>query len=148
MGNRILLVEDEPAIQDLIRASIKAECRGVSVDTVTTVEEGARRLMKERYDAMILDLRLPDGDGLDVLRSLRVGFGKSACDIPIAVFTSAAPGRASDLMESRLASAFFNKTPQGLSQLCTCVGQTLSDLRGGPTANRGPRNSNKRQRII
>lgn len=131
MSHRILVVEDEESIRDLIVVSVKAKCRGVSIDTVPTLEEGTTRLMKGAYDMLILDLKLPDGDGLDVLRSLRAGFGRSSCNIPIAVFTGTNPSTARRAMEVREGSAFFNKSQQGLVDLCQWVNATATRLSKG-----------------
>jgi DNA-binding response OmpR family regulator len=68
---RILLVEDHPPLQALLTAHLRD--RGFAVDAV---HEGAAALAcatATEYDAVILDLGLPDMDGLDVLRHLRAG---------------------------------------------------------------------------
>ncbi|AXJ94809.1 MULTISPECIES: response regulator [unclassified Sphingomonas] len=66
---RILLVEDDP---DLARELTDAlERRGMTVDLARDTEEGAAFLHAGAHDALLLDLGLPDGDGLALLRSLR-----------------------------------------------------------------------------
>jgi DNA-binding response OmpR family regulator len=67
---RLLLVEDEPALGPLIRDHL-AGAR-FTVDLVTTVEDAEAALSTTPYDLIILDLSLPDGDGLELVRRLRV----------------------------------------------------------------------------
>jgi PAS domain S-box-containing protein len=68
--DRVLLVEDEPAAQALLIAILEHE--GLKVDAAGDLAE-ARRLLTDasRYGAMVLDLRLPDGDGMDLVREIR-----------------------------------------------------------------------------
>jgi DNA-binding response OmpR family regulator len=66
---RILVVEDEARIGDLVAAGLRAE--RYAVDLVRTAEDALHAAKTEPYDAIVLDLSLPDGDGLDVLRAAR-----------------------------------------------------------------------------
>jgi len=66
---RLLLVEDNERLgQLLVGALTKA---GFDVDLCTTAAETRSALDSRRYAAVILDLRLPDGDGRDILKELR-----------------------------------------------------------------------------
>lgn len=68
---RLLLIEDETALLDLVQRSLVRA--GFTVDMAGTAEEARDALAASRYDAMILDLGLPDEDGLTLLRELRAG---------------------------------------------------------------------------
>lgn len=68
---RLLLIEDETALLDLVQRSLVRA--GFTVDVAGTAEEARDALAASRYDAMILDLGLPDEDGLTLLRELRAG---------------------------------------------------------------------------
>ncbi len=67
----LLLVEDDPAIAHTVVYSLQRE--GFQVDHVLLLREALRRLHdpSARYAALILDLGLPDGNGLDLCRELR-----------------------------------------------------------------------------
>lgn len=79
---RILIVEDEQRIVEILTAALrKAE---FTVDAVATAADGGAALAAIPYDAAILDLGLPDGDGLDVLAAAR-GQGRS---VPVLVLTA------------------------------------------------------------
>ena len=66
---RILIVEDEERLRELVVRSL--ERAGLVADAVGTVDEGQAALATTAYDAIILDLGLPDEDGLSLLRDLR-----------------------------------------------------------------------------
>ncbi len=66
---RILLVEDDPATAQTIEAMLRKE--DWVVDTTDMGEDGIEIGKLYEYDLVVLDLMLPDMDGLDVLRQLR-----------------------------------------------------------------------------
>jgi DNA-binding response OmpR family regulator len=68
---RILLVEDDATIADNAGEALKRE--GYDVDVVSTRRLAAAAADTARYDLIILDLGLPDGDGLELLRRWRGG---------------------------------------------------------------------------
>ncbi len=66
---RLLLIEDNQRLAELTAANlVKA---GFAVDCVTTAEEGTQSVLAGSYDVVILDLGLPDADGLTVLAEMR-----------------------------------------------------------------------------
>lgn len=65
---RVLIVEDEPRIVDFLTSGLEAE--GFSVESALEGREGLTRALESPYDLLILDLRLPDLDGFDVLGEL------------------------------------------------------------------------------
>jgi DNA-binding response OmpR family regulator len=67
----VLLVEDNRAIRDLIASHLRT--RGLVIDAVERGDEALAATATSAYDAVILDLGLPDMDGMEVLRQLRVG---------------------------------------------------------------------------
>jgi two-component system response regulator TctD len=66
---RLLLVEDDERLARGMVASLEAA--GFAVDILTSGEEALRLASQEPYCAIVLDLGLPDMDGLDVLSQLR-----------------------------------------------------------------------------
>ena len=65
----LLLVEDEPQVVNLLRMHLVRA--GFSVDAVITVAAATAAVLQRPYDVVVLDLKLPDGDGLSVLRTMR-----------------------------------------------------------------------------
>lgn len=70
---RVLLVDDEAVLTDLVSLALGYE--GWVVDVATNGREAVQRYRAERPDVVVLDIMLPDIDGLSVLRQLR-GFSQ------------------------------------------------------------------------
>lgn len=68
-GMNILVIEDDPTVRTLVKAVL--EHRGNSVSIAKTASEGENLAVTNRYDMIILDLRLPDGNGYDVCSTIR-----------------------------------------------------------------------------
>ncbi len=66
---RLLIVEDEPYLLDSLNNHLVAE--GFTVDTAENARQALESIFIEDYDVILLDLNLPDGDGLTVLKRLR-----------------------------------------------------------------------------
>jgi DNA-binding response OmpR family regulator len=78
---RVLLVEDDARIRGEMETALREEgCE------VTTVESAAlaRAALSARFEVVLLDLGLPDGDGLDICRALR----EEGRDVPVIVVTA------------------------------------------------------------
>ncbi|MBX6311751.1 MAG: response regulator transcription factor, partial [Isosphaeraceae bacterium] len=79
---KVLIVEDQPRQLDSLRRGLEAE--GYEVVTASSGEEGLAQATGEDIDAVVLDLMLPERDGMEVLRELRSGgFAK-----PILILTA------------------------------------------------------------
>ena len=68
---RVLIVEDDMGIASGLAATLKAA--GYAVDVCGTLGQASAALQVETFDLVLLDLNLPDGDGIDWLRRLRAG---------------------------------------------------------------------------
>ena len=66
---RVLVVEDDQLLSDGVRVGLGM--KGVTVDVVSTLADGRCALSNNVFDAIVLDLMLPDGSGRDLLRGLR-----------------------------------------------------------------------------
>lgn len=77
------MIEDDPRLSALV-VEYLAES-GFQVTTAATATLGLQAAMSGKYDALILDLMLPDMDGLEVCRRLRVGEAKC---LPILMLTA------------------------------------------------------------
>ncbi len=79
---RVLLVEDEPDISDALLRFLRA--RGHAVDHAADLGAARDALGVAGYDAVLLDLALPDGSGLDLLRALR----RDGARVPVIIATA------------------------------------------------------------
>ena len=66
---RVLVVDDSPDMLTLLRLALQLD--GYAVDTAATAAHTLELAFVHRYDVIVLDLNLPDGDGFDVCRQLR-----------------------------------------------------------------------------
>jgi len=79
---RVLLIEDDPMIGKSLKQALQNE--SMTVDWTRSGVEGEEALSTNDYAAVLLDLNLPDRNGIDVLRSTRLGGNKA----PILVITA------------------------------------------------------------
>ena len=68
-GARILVVDDEDKIRDLVGTLL--EDRGFVIDRACSVPEAVEALQADTFDLVLTDLRMPERDGLDLVRHLR-----------------------------------------------------------------------------
>ena len=73
---KILIVEDEPSLQEMMTRTLRAEKH--VVETASTYAEAEDRLAVYAYDCVLLDIMLPDGDGLGLLSMLKSGDRREA----------------------------------------------------------------------
>ena len=66
---RILVIEDDPVLADGLAVGLRLN--GYTVDAVATCADALAAIKAGAYDAIILDLMLPDGSGLDLLADVR-----------------------------------------------------------------------------
>jgi DNA-binding response OmpR family regulator len=78
----VLVVEDDPKIAAMLAKGLRA--RGLGVETVTTGSAAVTRVEEGGIDLQLLDLGLPDIDGLEVLRQLR----DCGRQVPVIVITA------------------------------------------------------------
>lgn len=88
---RILIVEDDPGISSGLLTSLKLA--GYAADVCDTMAHAWTALRVEPFDAMLLDLGLPDGDGVTLLARLRSARGNTRLqlprpDIPVLIMTA------------------------------------------------------------
>jgi two-component system OmpR family response regulator/two-component system response regulator QseB len=79
---RILLVEDDPQLGDGLCICLRQA--GFTVDWLQTGKSAAAALAVETFDLVVLDLGLPDGCGMQVLRTLR----QAGRDLPVLILTA------------------------------------------------------------
>ncbi len=66
---KILVIEDDPTVRLLVKKAL--EHHGGTISEADTAEEGEKMAMERRYDMIVLDLRLPDGNGHDICENIR-----------------------------------------------------------------------------
>ena len=123
----MLVVDDEPDIRELLELTLAK--MGLGVVSAGTLDEAREQLRAGRFDLCLTDMRLPDGEGLELVRHI----GGLDLDLPVAVIT--AYGSAENAVAALKAGAFdYVSKPVGLEQLRALVKSALSlpDHEGEP----------------
>ena len=79
---RVLVVDDEADIRELLNLTLVR--MGLAADSADSVAEAKRLLADGNYNLCLTDMRLPDGEGLDLVRHI----GEHYHDLPVAVITA------------------------------------------------------------
>ena len=125
----VLLVDDEPDILELLELALRK--MGLEVDRAENVREAIAKLSAQRYDLCLTDMRLPDGDGLQVVRHI----AQHNLDVPVAVIT--AHGNMENAVTALKAGAFdYLSKPVSLDQLRTLVKSALNLPQAGPSGDK------------
>ena len=121
---RVLVIDDEEDIRELLDLTLVR--MGLSADCAGTVAEAKRLLKKERYSLCLTDMRLPDGEGLEIVRLISAEYGAT----PVAVIT--AFGSADNAVAALKAGAFdYLAKPVALDQLRTLIKSAINLPRAG-----------------
>ncbi len=124
----LLVVDDEPDLRTLYELTLLRE--GYDLDTAGTVQEALLHLKDRTYSAVITDMRLPDGSGLDVLHWLEEN-GRREKTVVITAY-----GSSENAVEALKAGAYDYLTkPVDLKQFRGVVASALGRGGGGPTVD-------------
>ena len=85
MPPKVLIVDDEKDFLDIMAERMDA--RGMQVSTATSAEDALKMVLKEPYDAVIMDLMMPEMDGFKALKL----FKETRPDVPIILLTANVP---------------------------------------------------------
>ncbi len=115
---KVLIIDDEPDIRELLLLTLTR--MGLLCDAVATFKDGLESISKSDYFLVLTDLRLPDGDGYDVVQYIQ----KNKPQIPVAVIT--AYGSVESAVNTLKAGAFdYVSKPVNLGMLKALVNTAL-----------------------
>lgn len=77
-----LIIDDEPDILSLLSLTVKR--MNIDTDCAETVEQAIQLLTRNKYDLCLSDMRLPDGDGMDIVKYVQT----NTPEMPIAIITA------------------------------------------------------------
>ena len=104
---KVLLVEDNP-VDARIAAELLGKNGAFELTHVARLSEAAQQLSEQRFDAVLLDLMLPDSSGLATVDSVQ----ERAPDVPIVVYTAASGPRTCCSRAKRSAAARRSSCPR------------------------------------
>ncbi|GAB2190923.1 two-component system response regulator PilR [Sessilibacter sp. MAH1] len=119
MPHHALIIDDEPDILELLDITLSR--MGIVAFKAKDIHAADEQLEKNRFDLCLTDMKLPDGNGIDLVKKLQLTQPK----LPVAVFT--AHGNMDTAIEAMKAGAFdFINKPVDLEQLRALVNSALS----------------------
>ena len=121
----VVVIEDEPQIRRFVRAALKAE--GWQVFEADTAKKGLSEAGTRKPDLLVLDLGLPDGNGLDLIRDVRGWSG-----VPIIVL-SARSSEADKIAALDAGADDYLTKPFGVGELLARVRANLRRPRAATT---------------
>ena len=130
LPTHILIVEDEADIRRFVRLTLESE--GHTVHEATTLQRGLIEAGTRRPDLVVLDLGLPDGDGVDLIRDLRTWSA-----MPIIVL-SARSAEASKIAALDAGADDYLVKPFGSGELMARVRAQLRRSQRAPGAEASP----------
>ncbi|MGM8228204.1 sigma-54-dependent transcriptional regulator [Cellvibrio sp. ARAG 10.3] len=117
-NKRALVIDDEPDIRELLEITLGR--MQIDTDSVASVKEARQYLAQRNYDLCLTDMRLPDGNGLELVEFIQQHHPR----LPVAVIT--AHGSVDTAIESMKAGAFdFITKPVNLSTLRKLVSTAI-----------------------
>jgi two-component system, NtrC family, response regulator PilR len=129
---RVLVVDDEPDILELIELTLLR--MGLEVERAHNVQEAVTKLARNSYNLCLTDMRMPDGDGLDVVRHI----AENNLDVPVAVIT--AHGNLDNAVAALKSGAFdYLSKPVALDQLRAVVHAAINLSNSNSGENQGER---------
>ncbi len=130
VSRTVLIVDDEEDILELLELTLLK--MGLDVERASSVKEAIKKVKDSSFDLCLTDMRLPDGDGLEVLKYI----SENDQDLPVAVIT--AHGNTENAVAALKAGAFdYLAKPVSLEQLRTLVKSALSLPQPGVTPKSG-----------
>jgi len=148
MTTHALIIDDEPDIRELLEITLGR--MGIETASAANVSSAKQLLSDRQYDLCLTDMKLPDGNGIELVRHIQ----KQAPQTPVAVIT--AHGNMDTAIESMKAGAFdFVSKPIELDRLRTLVSSALrlkdnrpaKSLEDSPLAGRAPAMEKLRKQI-
>ncbi|NLR75031.1 sigma-54-dependent transcriptional regulator [Leeia aquatica] len=114
-----LIIDDEPDLLELLDLTLMR--MGIQVSRAGSVAEALNALSNQRFDLCLTDMRLPDGEGLQIVQAI----AEQGWDVPVAVIT--AYGSTENAVAALKAGAFdYLSKPVSLEQLRTLVKSALN----------------------
>ena len=122
----VLVVEDDPDVRDVVKLSLEAA--GYQVVTAGDGKAGITHARQLRPDAILLDIMLPEVDGWEVIRALKLA--PETSQIPVVMMT--AYGNQQDRVRGTLAGAHYVTKPFKLGAMPSMIANAIKTQPDAP----------------
>ena len=138
---QVLIVDDEPDIRELLELTLGR--MDLETRAAANLEEANYLLQQFHFDLCLTDMRLPDGNGIELVRSIQNNFP----DMPVAVIT--AYGSMETAVAALKAGAFdFVSKPVDLNDLRNIVRSALKLSEGGKATTTAPGKGGSAEKML
>lgn len=118
-GKRILVIDDDPAVRDLVRRCLQD--LGAEVFLAEHAEDGLKQAAAESFDLVLLDLKMPDFDGMSLLKTLQLSVSRP----PIVILSGVESRRITQQAVEEGAFGFVHK-PISASTFASQIAEILN----------------------
>lgn len=115
----ILYIEDERPMLELVRKAL--ELSGYEAGGATSGEQGLALMRERKPDLVLLDLMMPDVNGWDVYRAMKVD--ENLADIPVIVVTAKVPEGGNNIVEGLPPADDYITKPFDMKRLLRAIGR-------------------------
>jgi DNA-binding response OmpR family regulator len=122
MAKKILVIDDELPLRQLVKLNLTAS--GYEVRTATTGQEGLKLAEQEKPHLILLDIRIPDMSGWEVLIALKTN--RKLEKVPVVIMTASPPTQEDEEIRALRADGLLNKpfsVEELLQQVKTALGE-------------------------
>jgi DNA-binding response OmpR family regulator len=123
MSPKILLIDDEPGITEALKRHLVSA--GIDVETIDNGEDGLKEIASKKYDVILLDVLMPEFDGIAVLEELR-GNEEKYGNPKVIVITNNSSSDTKEKVESLGVSAFYDKGSMSAATLIDTINRLLN----------------------
>ncbi len=131
-SKRVLIVDDEPKLVRFLAASLKKLGQEYIIETADNGDEALARLEREHYDLILTDYVMPDFNGLDLARSVRL----MSPETQVVLMTAHNTRELQEEVEWMKMDGFINK-PFSVKEIRELVRRSIEDLRAKKAQNNG-----------
>ncbi len=124
----VLVIDDDPSFCTLIKSFL--EKNDYAVAEAHNAREGLRAVYDEKYDLVLIDYRLPDLDGLELLKNIK----KKYFHLPVIIMTNYANIRTA-VTAMKLGAFEYVTKPVNPDEILITIGNALSSLQGANQGN-------------
>ena len=124
MNKKVLLIDDEPGIADALKRQIVDA--GIEVDVIDNGKEGLEKISSKEYDLILLDVLMPEFDGIAVLEAMRADKEKYG-DPKVIVITNNSTTETKEKVELMGISTFYDKGTMSAAELIENINRLLNE---------------------
>lgn len=126
-GMKFILIEDEGSLRDLYKREFEA--KGFALEGFATGKEGLAAIRNGKYDVVLLDIMLPDIDGLEVLK--RIKEDAKTQNLPVILLTNLGQDKVIKDGFAMGANGYFVKAHYSIQEIVDAVVKLLKEKHPG-----------------